>query len=914
MKTFFSLFLAILAFSVSAQQFGPENIADDSFQSPRTVRCADFNGDGLVDFVTYYAGEGFLYWFENNGDGSFTPVEISTFAALAESLVPADLDGDGDVDLLRASLLDDRIDWYENDGDGNFSSEILITSNVDAPWEVFADDLDGDGDIDVLSSSQDDNKIAWYENDGDGNFSDQIVISSSVSSAISVRTADLNGDGHPDVIASSLADDNIVWFENDGDGNFSTENSVTDFFNGVDTIDTADIDGDGDIDVVASAIYYDKTVWYANDGTGLFSSENIVSTEEDSPESVTAVDIDLDGDVDILLALKFADEIIWYENDGTGVFSSEILIASNTDTVNAVDACDIDLDGDLEVVAAVNNDHKITWYENLEIDLCLNPEACNYNLNGTCCFGTCGCNNPLATNYDEEANCDDGSCVFSITGLVYDDQNLNEMYDDTEVGLPFQSVTISPLGIEVITNDEGMFSFELTGNQEVSLLLADNDVFPFNLTPNPVSFDTETATGTYIEFGISKEFNEFGICVDLYPSGNGFLCNDWSNHNICYRNMGNVPIDGIVEFEYDPLFQGHAEVTPIDSANGNTVYMSFENLLPGQMFFYDVDLLSPTVDFIGEYVTSYARVTGYFQGGQVAYGEQTLETEITCAYDPNDKQAFPIGYTEDHLLLQETEQEFLIRFQNTGNAPAQDVRIQDTLDVNFDLESFKLMANSHSVMTTIDPETRLIDFYFEDIQLPDSVNDEPNSHGLISYKITPLPNLPIGTVLENTAYIYFDNNEPIITNTTWTTIHECGGEAAVTSTASLVCDETLVNFEGAYPLVEIYHWELEGEDAGNEEGIEILPASDSYEVTLVASNPLCTETNSFVYEVPEFELLDPCLADFTCDGQRNTDDLIAFLAAFGCLEACAEDLNGNDAVDTVDLIVFLGLYSRACWE
>jgi sucrose-6-phosphate hydrolase SacC (GH32 family) len=30
----------------------------------------------------------------------------------------------------------------------------------------------------------------------------------------------------------------------------------------------------------------------------------------------------------------------------------------------------------------------------------------------------------------------------------------------------------------------------------------------------------------------------------------------------------------------------------------------------------------------------------------------------------------------------------------------------------------------------------------------------------------PLPNLPLGTQIENTAYIYFDYNAPIITNTT----------------------------------------------------------------------------------------------------------------------------------------------------
>ncbi|NQX91662.1 MAG: hypothetical protein HRT74_05975 [Flavobacteriales bacterium] len=50
-------------------------------------------------------------------------------------------------------------------------------------------------------------------------------------------------------------------------------------------------------------------------------------------------------------------------------------------------------------------------------------------------------------------------------------------------------------------------------------------------------------------FAIAKEEADFGVCVDFYPNGNGFLCNSLSTHNICFRNMGNVTIDGVVEVE-----------------------------------------------------------------------------------------------------------------------------------------------------------------------------------------------------------------------------------------------------------------------------------------------------------------------------------------------------------------------------
>jgi hypothetical protein len=50
--------------------------------------------------------------------------------------------------------------------------------------------------------------------------------------------------------------------------------------------------------------------------------------------------------------------------------------------------------------------------------------------------------------------------------------------------------------------------------------------------------------------------------------------------------------------------------------------------------------------------------------------------------------------------------------------------------------------------------------------LSDSTTDYEGSMGYFQYRMKPLPNLPLGTQIENTAYIYFDYNAPIITNTT----------------------------------------------------------------------------------------------------------------------------------------------------
>lgn len=60
---------------------------------------------------------------------------------------------------------------------------------------------------------------------------------------------------------------------------------------------------------------------------------------------------------------------------------------------------------------------------------------------------------------------------------------------------------------------------------------------------------------------------------------------------------------------------------------------------------------------------------------------------------------------------------------------------------------------------------KIIRFEFPQIKLADST-DKLNNKGRISYSIDVIDALLKSDVIYNTAYIYFDNNQPIITNTT----------------------------------------------------------------------------------------------------------------------------------------------------
>ncbi len=137
---------------------------------------------------------------------------------------------------------------------------------------------------------------------------------------------------------------------------------------------------------------------------------------------------------------------------------------------------------------------------------------------------------------------------------------------------------------------------------------------------------------------------------------------------------------------------------------------------------------------------------------------------VTGSYDPNDKTAVPTGYDVTHIIEANGAIEYKIRFQNTGNDAAYRVVVVDTLPAELDFNTLESGASSHPYRLDIYPGG-ILQFVFDPIVLPDSNANEAASHGFVSFRIAQQPDLPLGTLIENTAAIYFDENVPVITNT-----------------------------------------------------------------------------------------------------------------------------------------------------
>ncbi|WP_020536461.1 DUF7619 domain-containing protein [Lewinella cohaerens] len=141
------------------------------------------------------------------------------------------------------------------------------------------------------------------------------------------------------------------------------------------------------------------------------------------------------------------------------------------------------------------------------------------------------------------------------------------------------------------------------------------------------------------------------------------------------------------------------------------------------------------------------------------------------SYDPNIKTALPAGVGPEHLIDKDWTLNYMIQFQNTGNDVAYEVVIADTLSEALDLSSIDIKGASHPFTWELTPE-RALTFTFADILLPDSTTNEPGSHGFVEFSIRPKTSILPGTTIENTAHIYFDFNDAIVTNTVDHTIRK----------------------------------------------------------------------------------------------------------------------------------------------
>ena len=257
------------------------------------VALADFDMDGDLDVAasSWLLGNQFA-WFENDGspsDGEWHKHMIEEDVAETRTMRAADFDGDGDADLLGTGRKANHVIWYENHRDAGsvIWKKHLIDDTSRCPAHGNPTDMDGDGDLDVVmalgfyyrpgsgdtsaSLKREDNQIVWYENSGKpaAGLWKKHVIGTRFDDAFEAVAADLDSDGDIDVAATSWRNPGrVAWFENHGDPKKTwTKHLLKNNWRSANHVIIADLNGDGRPDIAVCAEHGSNELrWWRNEG------------------------------------------------------------------------------------------------------------------------------------------------------------------------------------------------------------------------------------------------------------------------------------------------------------------------------------------------------------------------------------------------------------------------------------------------------------------------------------------------------------------------------------------------------------------------------------------------------------------------------------------------------------------------
>jgi uncharacterized repeat protein (TIGR01451 family) len=356
----------------------------------------------------------------------------------------------------------------------------------------------------------------------------------------------------------------------------------------------------------------------------------------------------------------------------------------------------------------------------------------------------------------------------SIQVRFYFDDNENGLRDGEEKFVSTGAFTINNQSFINYSKD-GVILQVPDGTYVISYV--DSGAVEYFLTSNAdfnITIDTSSQVQNIL-FGIAPE--ERISKLNPYMSSGTFRCNSPRNYNVSIANNGTIIEENTLWIKVDERIPNVIFNQPPDIViDSNYVGYNFE-LFPTEVLTFDIDFTVPGISndiTVGDFFKSLAWVeTAELRS------EFCFEQELRCSYDPNDKLVNP--NRPDSLALLNNPITYTLRFQNTGNDYAENVVVTDTLSEFLDLSTFKLIETSHPNLLKVEnnkDDNRIIDFRFDNIYLPDSTTNPIGSNGHITYTISPLPDLPEGTKIENTGYIYFDFNPAIVTNTTGTTLVE----------------------------------------------------------------------------------------------------------------------------------------------
>jgi hypothetical protein len=326
----------------------------------------------------------------------------------------------------------------------------------------------------------------------------------------------------------------------------------------------------------------------------------------------------------------------------------------------------------------------------------------------------------------------------------------------------------------IISNSTGDYNIPVGEGTHTITPVFENPNY-FTISPTSININFPTAASPFTQdFCITPNgtHNDLEVTIlPLLPARPGFD----ATYKIIYKNKGNTILSGAVSLTFNDAVLDYVSAIPvINNQVTDKLTWDYTNLKPYESREITVTLNvnspmeTPAVN-IDDRLSFNALINPVTGDEKPVDNSSALRQKVVGSYDPNDKTCLEGDVITPSLIGEYVN--YLIRFENTGTYPAQNIVVKDLIDLTkFDISTLVPTKASHEFVTKIS-EGNKVEFIFENINLP---FDNATNDGYIAFKIKTLPTLVVGDSFANEANIYFDYNFPILTNKATSTFKTLG--------------------------------------------------------------------------------------------------------------------------------------------
>ena len=791
-----------------------------------TFMMIDENNDGVDDMLSFH-GSGALV-INSMNEFNYVSSHVVGFGNSEHLLAHLDYNRDGMKDIIQRDFY--GMNCYERVADYTYKApETIFSDLVGTAFAATSYDVDQDGSEDILVAvSNGQYQVYWYKyNESTGWQSQGLFANIGVTGIGPHRlypfnVGDFNGDGMEDI--SLVTSKSCTLFIQLGAGDFDVQYIYTApdandlLLMGDHAVADFNLDGRDDVMFLQKNMNTSLKKFFIARYNG--TAYEAVLAHQFTFDELTnsypapvwvASDFDADGDVDIMYSAN--DQIKRSMNNVIGFSSSQFLNITAAGAISCINVADIDGDVMPDLIFS----------------------------------GTSGASGAFVQSSIN--NLDSPYQIQMSAFIDYDGDAILNGFDEPLIN---QQIALSGDWGYAWTDSLGQFTFYgVEGPLTATMTINDEIWLPVTPLIQTANLTEANPTATMV-FAITPSGTVNDVQGSILTMAD--VCGSDYGHWINVYNGGNTIASGTVTYTLADGFTytwGSPEPASVD---GQIITWNYEDLDFNQSITYTITAASPGVESIGTTVSHELVVTTLDELGVVLSTSTDDNTYIIeCAYDPNDITE-NFGWSMPGYIVEEGLLEYTVRFQNLGNAPATDIRVENILSEKHNPGTVVPIASSHNYTIDQDAEGRL-NFFFENINLPAAEDDEPASHGFITFRIRSIEGMNPGEQVHHHAAIYFDLNPPIFTNTATNTILDC--ESLEIIVPEGICSANDVQVESSRDEFVDYIWSsglnLLGNGMNNTISFE---NSGVQNLKLEVSNPVCTIETEMTVEVlasPAFE-------------------------------------------------------------